>query len=165
MKVANKLLGIIFLVSASAVSASDVEIEGAWVREAPPGMQMLAGYMVVENKTGKDLVMTGAESSAFGSIELHHTMIKDGMASMVQQKSVTIPAHGKFTFEPKGYHLMLMKPVKDLHQGDKVKITLQFSNHKNVAGAFPVRQGDGSMMHHHEMNHKEMGEHHMDHHN
>jgi copper(I)-binding protein len=150
MKIVNRLIALFFLVFAAAVSASDIEIEGAWVREAPPGMQMLAGYMIVENKTGKELVMTGASSSMFGSIEMHHTIVKDGMARMVQQKSITIPANGKFTFKPKGYHLMLMMPKKELHQGDKVKITLQFSNHKSITETFRVRQGGGAMMHHHE---------------
>ena len=155
MKSAKIFAGILLFVVAGAASASDVEIEGAWVREAPPEMPMLAGYMVVQNRTGKDLVMTGATSSAFGLIEMHQTIIKDGMASMVQQESIKIPAHGKFRFEPKGYHLMLMQPIKELHQGDWVKITLQFSNHKSVAESFPVRRGGGAMMRHHDGHHEE----------
>jgi len=150
MKVAKKFAAILLLVVASTAGASDVEIEGAWVREAPPGMPMLAGYMVVENRTGKDLVMTGASSPAFDSIEMHQTIIKDGMASMVQQNSVKIPARSKFRFEPKGYHLMLMQPKKDLRQGDKVNIKLRFSNHKSIVESFPVRRDGGEMMHNHE---------------
>ena len=175
MKFAKKFAVFLLFLVAGTASASDVEIEGAWVREAPPGMPMLAGYMVVENRTGKDLVMTGAASSAFGSIEMHQTIIKDGMASMVQQESIKIPAHDKIRFEPKGYHLMLMQPKKELHQGDRVKITLQFSNHKSVVESFPVRRGGGAMMHHHEGHpeehreemderHHENHEHPMDHH-
>ena len=160
MKVVKIFASILFLVVASTAGASDVEIEDAWVREAPPGMSMLAGYMVVENRTGKDLVMTGATSSAFGSIEMHQTIIKDGMATMVQQQSVRIPARSKFRFEPKGYHLMLMQPKKDLRQGDRVKITLQFSNRKSVVESFPVRRGGGDMMHDHESHREEMEERH-----
>ena len=160
MKVLKKFAAILLVVVAGTASASDIEIDGAWVREAPPGMPMLAGYMVVENRTGKDLVMTGATSSTFGSIEMHRTIIKDGMASMVQQQSIMIPARSKFRFEPKGHHLMLMQPKKDLRQGDRVKITLQFSNRKSVVESFPVRRGGGEMMHDHEGHREEMEERH-----
>jgi copper(I)-binding protein len=159
---------LLFVAGLASASASDIEVEGAWVREAPPGMPMLAGYMVVENRTGKDLVMTGASSSAFGAIEMHHTVIKDGMASMVRQRSIKIPARSKFRFEPKGYHLMLMQPKNELRQGDRVKITLKFSNDRSVVESFPVRKSGGEMMHHHDGHHeehrKEMDERHHENH-
>ncbi len=139
--------GALFVLS--PVFAASVEIDDQWVREAPPGMQMLAGYMVLENETKKDLVLTGASSRAFGSIELHHTVIKNGMASMVQQESITIPANSKFVFKPKSYHLMLIKPKKQLKEGDTVKIKLKFSNHRAVSAKFPVRKAAGGMHHHH----------------
>lgn len=150
MKQIKYLAAMLLLVTANAVYADGVDIDGAWVREAPPGMQMLAGYMVIKNETGKDLVLIGASSSAFGAIELHQTTIKDGMASMEQQKRVTIPAHSKFEFKPKSYHLMLMKPKRDLREGDHVKITLQFSNYEKVSETFAVQKAGDGMMHHHE---------------
>jgi copper(I)-binding protein len=164
MKQLKIFFSALILVTTNAVYASGVDIENAWVREAPPGMQMLAGYMIIENETGKNLVLTGASSPVFGTIELHQTTIKNGMASMEQQKSVTIPANSKFAFKPKSYHLMLMKPKRDLRKGDKVKITLQFSNYKKVTKTFAVRRSGDNMMHHHHESREEMHEREEEHH-
>ena len=149
MKKITSIFILVALLISSAATASGVEIDDQWVREAPPGMQMLAGYMTIENKSKKDVVLTGASSSAFGSIELHHTVIKNGMASMTQQESITIPANSEFEFKPKSYHLMLMKPKKQLKAGDKVKIKLKFSNYRSVSAKFPVRKSVGGMHHQH----------------
>jgi copper(I)-binding protein len=143
-----KLLTLGAVLVSGTVFAGSVDINGQWVREAPPGMQMLAGYMIVENNTNQELVLTGASSPAFGTIELHHTVIENGMARMMQQKSMTIPASSKFVFKPKSYHLMLMQPKRQLMEGDKVRITLEFSNYRNVSATFPIRKAAGGMNHH-----------------
>lgn len=147
-----KLLTLGAVLISGTVFAASVDINGQWVREAPPGMQMLAGYMVIQNNTKTELVLTGASSPAFGMIELHHTVIENGMARMMQQKSITIPANSKFVFKPKSYHLMLMKPKRQLREGDEVRITLEFSNFRTVSATFPVRKAAGGMnQHEHDM--------------
>lgn len=148
MKTFIKLLTLGTVLITGTVFAGGVDVNGQWVREAPPGMQMLAGYMIVENNTNQELVLTGASSPAFGMIELHHTVIENGMARMMQQKSITIQANSKFVFKPKSYHLMLKQPKRLLKEGDKVRITLEFSNSRNVSAIFPVRKAAGGMNHH-----------------
>ena len=148
MKRFIKLLTLGAMLVSGTVFAGSVDVNGQWVREAPPGMQMLAGYMIVENNTKQELVLTGASSPAFGMIELHHTVIENGMARMMQQKAIKIPANSTFAFKPKSYHLMLMQPRRQLNEGDKVRITLKFSNYRNVSATFPVRKAAGGMNHH-----------------
>lgn len=142
------MLGSLLLVS-TQVYAGGFEVEKPWIREAPPGMNMLAGYMRLENEKKAALNLVGATSPDFESIEMHHTVFKDGIASMIHQQSVRIPAYSTVKFEPNGLHLMLINPRRELKVGDKVKITLRFSNYRKVKVIFPVRKGEADMRHHH----------------
>src|SRR5680860_1003746 len=69
---------------------------------------------------------SAAESAEFGSIELHQSIVKNDVASMVPKKSVTIPpAGGKVEFRPNGCHLMMLAPTKPLRAGQQVTVTLK----------------------------------------
>lgn len=136
----NKLLLAFLLLFSTQVLAGGFKVEKPWIREAPPGMKILAGYMMLENEKNGALNMVGASSADFESIEIHHTIIKDDMAGMIQQQSVRIPRFSTVKFEPNGLHLMLINPRRELRQGDKVRITLKFSNYRKVKVIFPVRK-------------------------
>ncbi|MFV1996684.1 MAG: copper chaperone PCu(A)C [Acidiferrobacterales bacterium] len=140
MKFVTGLLSVFLLVSGMLVHAGGFEVEGPWIREAPPGMKMLSGYMRLENEKDAALNLAGATSSDFGSIDIHHTVFKDGLASMVLLQSLKIPAFSTVKFEPNGLHLMLANPKRELKAGDKVRITLKFSNSRRLKVVFPVRK-------------------------
>lgn len=149
MKLANSLLLGSLLVASALTHAGGLEVESPWIREAPPGMKILAGYMKLENEKKAALNLVGATSKDFESIEIHHTVFKDGIASMIHQQSVRIPAYSTVKFEPNGLHLMLINPRRELKVGDKVKITLRFSNYRKVKVVFQVRKGESETLHHH----------------
>jgi periplasmic copper chaperone A len=65
-------------------------VSGAWVRAVPPTAQMTAGYLSVHNPGPEPLVIVGAESPLFGSVEMHGTEMTDGVARMRQQNAVTV---------------------------------------------------------------------------
>ena len=73
--------------------------------------------------------------------------MEGGMAKMVHQQMIEIPANGSLTFEPNGYHLMLMKPKQQLKAGDKVDITLEFKNGDTMVVTHEVRADMGGMDH------------------
>ncbi len=152
--------GLMLLASLVMAAEGGLTVENAWIREAPPGARAMAGYMVVKNHTGSDRVLVGAASDAFGEVMLHRTIIEEGMAKMVHQMAITIPAKGAVTFEPNGYHVMLMAPKKPLKAGDKVEITLQFKDGATMKVVHEVRPAPaphsmngnmdhGAMTHHH----------------
>jgi len=138
------VMGMWFSV-AQAVGA--VMVDNAWIREAPPGATALAGYMTVMNKGEAPRVLVGASSPAFGMVMLHRTVMEDGMAKMVHQESITIPAGGSVTFEPNSYHLMLMKPKQVLKAGDLVDVTLKFKNGETMTVTHKVKAGMEGMDH------------------
>ena len=130
-----------------AQAGGHLMVDNAWIREAPPGATALAGYLTIMNHADKPRVLVGASSSAFGMVMLHRTVMEGGMAKMVHQQMIEIPANGSLTFEPNSYHLMLMKPKQQLKAGDKVDITLEFKNGDTMVVTHEVRADMGGMDH------------------
>lgn len=116
-----------------------VRVDGAWVRAAPPGVDMLAGYMVIHNMGKTPLRLESAESDAFGMVELHRTMMKNGMSTMQPVGAQTIAAGGRLAIAPGGLHWMLMAPRHALEVGDVVHFTLRFANGAVAVAAATVR--------------------------
>ncbi|HEY0720989.1 MAG TPA: copper chaperone PCu(A)C [Gammaproteobacteria bacterium] len=156
------VLAFVLMVLASLAAAAEggLVVENAWIREAPPGARAMAGYMVVKNHGTSDKVLVGAASDAFGEVMLHRTIIEEGMAKMVHQMAITIPAKGEVTFEPNGYHVMLMAPKKPLKAGDKVEITLMFKDGETVKVVHEVRAAPAPQSMNDGMDHGAMSHHH-----
>jgi copper(I)-binding protein len=147
----RSVVGVFMLALFASVMAAEmgIMVENAWIREAPPGATAMAGYMVVKNTGAKDKVLVGASSPDFKSVMLHRTVVENGMAKMVHQPVITIPAKGEVTFEPNGYHVMLMGPKRALKAGDKVAVTLKFKDGETVEVVHEVRKEEaGQPMEH-----------------
>lgn len=138
----------VFILSSSLFASGPVEVMDAWVREAPPGMNMMAGYVTVTNIAGKDLLLTGVSSPQFGSVEMHRTDMKDDQAMMIRQDNVTIRAGESFAFAPRGYHFMLMNLKNELKEGDIVEFTFSFDNGESFSFTAPVKKDKGGGIHH-----------------
>ena len=132
------LLALTLVASASeeaGVSASD-----AWIREVPPGMTMMAGYMALRNNTSRPQVLVTANSPGFERVMIHRTIVKDGMASMVHASQIELTPNTSLIFAPGGYHLMPMNPKRRLRAGDPVVINLEFRSGLVLPVAFEVRK-------------------------
>lgn len=111
-----------------------------WIREAPPGVTVMAGYFTLENLSGQTLTLISVASPDFNSVSVHRSVQKNGTDSMEPVANLAIPAHQSVAFAPGGYHLMLMKPVKQFYDGDLVTLTLTFSDHSSLTIMAPVRR-------------------------
>ena len=116
-------------------------IEGAWIREAPPGASMTAGYMTVENPGEKDIELVEVRSDDFESIELHVTVTEDGVARMRREDSVVVPAGGSVEFAPGGRHLMLFGQTRPLAEGDSVQLVIGLADGTELRGTAAVVRG------------------------
>lgn len=147
-KLVLALFALMMVIPALAGSHSKaVMVQDPWVKEAPPTAKVNAGYMVLENHSGQAQVLTGASSPAFGKVEIHNTEIHNGMAHMIRQDSVEIPAHGSFEFKPGGYHFMLMDVKHAPKAGGKVQLMLNFADGSQAHVTAEVRKGMGGMDH------------------
>ena len=62
---------LLSLITSVAAAASGLLVDGAWVREAPPGASMMAAYLVISNPTDRDARLVGVVSPAFAHVILH----------------------------------------------------------------------------------------------
>jgi copper(I)-binding protein len=85
--------------------ASDVQIT------APvPGSSMSAGYLSITNNSDVDVKISRVESPHFESVQIHESVLEDGIAKMHQLDELRIPAKSTLTLERGGKHLMLKRP-------------------------------------------------------
>jgi copper(I)-binding protein/uncharacterized protein YcnI len=123
-----------------AASSGDLEISGAWVREAMIPGRPTAGYLTIHNGSDTDDAIVGATSPAAGVIELHETTTADdGTMGMGPVPEIPVPAHGEAALEPGGYHLMILEPTAPLTDGDSVELTLTFAAAEPVTMSVPVK--------------------------
>ena len=124
---------------AGETNDEDVVIRDAWVQEGPPSQKITAAFMVIENHTGADISLQSASSDVAQSVELHKMELVDGMMKMHRVETIDIPAGGQAELKPGGYHLMVIGLKKELKQGDKVTLALQFSGDIKKTITVPVK--------------------------
>ena len=135
------VLLMISLVSLPAAAAGKLVVDDAWIRAAPPGVRMLAGYARLTNTGDAPLVVTGATSTAFGDVSVHASVVEDGVAKMRPLPRLTIAPGATETLAPGGKHLMLMQPAAALATGAKATITLTVEGGGDASAEFVVRDG------------------------
>jgi len=124
-----------------------VHVESAWVRAAPPGAMMLAGYMTLRNDGKAPVIFKSAQSDMFGMIELHRTTIVNGVSTMRAAGEQTIPAGSALRIEQGGLHLMLMQPRRELKVGDTVRLRLHFADGTALDVVAPVSAEEPAAKH------------------
>jgi len=134
-------LALTLAVATSAQAAAPLAVSGAWSRPAVAGTNGV-GYLVVTN-SGKADTLVKVETPVASRVEMHSSSMAGGVMSMQEEKRVPVPAGGKATFAPGGYHLMLIGLTKTLKAGDKVPATLSFASGAKVQTAFAVGTGAG----------------------
>jgi len=125
---------------AAATEEAGVSVRDAWVRETPPGVAMMAGYMVLQNNTSRSQVLVAARSSGFEIVMIHRTIVKEGLTGMEHAPKIEILPNASLIFAPGGYHLMLMNPKRTLRAGDPVVINLEFRGGLVLPVPFEVRK-------------------------
>jgi copper(I)-binding protein len=91
------------------------------VYQAVPGSLMRAGYLTLTNNTDAAITIDKVTSPEFGSVEMHETIIEDGIAKMRAIALLSIPAGESVHFERGGKHLMLLQAAERIDT-----VTLQF---------------------------------------
>ncbi len=135
----HKAMAVMLLVTTNAFAAGHLVVENAWIRNAPPGTTMMAGYGVLHNVGDAPVTVTGAESANFGSASLHKSTSNNGMEHMQPLGDITIAPGQRVTFAPGGNHIMLMQPTKELRLDESVPIRIVTKDADSTVGIFVVR--------------------------
>lgn len=122
----------------SAWGAGRLDVEAGWIRPAPPGVSMLAGYARLHNGGDAPVRVTAVESTAFGAVSIHETTLVDGVSRMRELAGLSIDAGASATLEPGGKHLMLMEPAQAIETGGSVRIVFVLDDGSRVPAEFTV---------------------------
>ena len=147
------LVALCFLMFTPVLQADEIlDIDDAWVAEAPPVAPVMGGYMKIENETAKAISITRAACPDFETVEIHEMSMSGGMMKMREIEQLVVPANGKVELKPGGYHLMLIKPKKPFKRGDTLTVTLHTADGYSQAVKMEVKErksSDDHQHHHH----------------
>jgi periplasmic copper chaperone A len=116
------------------------KITQGWVRLPPGKMPMMAGFGRIANACTTPVMIVGARSPSFASVELHETRIVDGISRMRHLPQLRLAPDASAVLKPGGMHLMLMKPSAALKPGSKVVIEFELAGGGALLGEFEVRK-------------------------
>jgi hypothetical protein len=149
----KKIISVAYIITlaalCSSVFASDaIMVHDAWIRSAPSNVKVLAAYMTIKNTSTETRALTAVSSALFKKVEIHRTEMHEGMAKMIPQNELIIPAGKSVSLEPGGYHFMLMDPEAVPKEGEQVDMKLRFDDGTTLYIKVQVRAGgaEGNMM-------------------
>jgi periplasmic copper chaperone A len=124
---------------AEDVTAGTLKISAPWARATPKGASVGGGYLTITNSGTVPDRLLGGSSDVSRSFEVHEMKMEGGVMKMRPVAGgLEIKPGQTVTFDPSGYHIMLMGLKKQLMQGEHFKATLQFAKAGKVDVDFTV---------------------------
>jgi copper(I)-binding protein len=125
------LLALLLAVTLSprmgTAAGSNLVAAGAWIRQPPPGTDVAAVYLSLENAGTKAVKLTGVECPVASMAMMHETVESGGQSQMRALTSVSLAPGAAIAFSPAGRHIMLHGLTHPLQVGERVPIVLVFS--------------------------------------
>ncbi len=155
MKTLQRLIAtaILLVLAPFAFAAGQLGVSNAWIPQAPPGSDMLAGYLTLKNSGDVTISILAAQSDRFRTVTVHQTVIENGVSRMRELNRLEIDPGKEVKFAPGGLHLMLMQPRREVMPGDRIEITFMLSDGQRVPAIFDVQAADGEATEGHQHHH------------
>jgi copper(I)-binding protein len=115
---------VVTVASVAALAQTTVSVDKPWSRAQMAGRNGVV-YLTLTGKDGGDRLIA-ASSPIASRVELHETVMDEGVMKMREVKDLPIPAGGTAALQPGGLHLMLMNLKQPLKEGETVSVTLVF---------------------------------------
>lgn len=116
----------IFIATASVAVEPALKVAHAWARATAPGAPNGGVFMRIDNAGSADDRLLSAASDRARAVELHTHRMEGGVARMVAQPTIALPAGKATEFAPGGLHVMLIGLVRPLQEGERFPLTLRF---------------------------------------
>lgn len=112
---------------------------------APAASAKVAGGYVSFANGGAEADRLVSVKADFAMAELHKSEVgADGMARMIQQDFIEVPANGSAALERGGLHIMFMDLSQPLTEGTNVPVTLVFEKAGEITVDFAVEAADAA---------------------
>lgn len=130
------VLAMAMLGSGSAYAADGcakaICAEQGWARATPAGAQTAAIYFSIVNQEDAADTLVKVSTTVAGNAMLHRSTRTGNLTQMDMVANVPLPAHGRVTFAPLGYHVMLTGLKTSLREGASVPFTLDFASGRKL---------------------------------
>jgi copper(I)-binding protein len=113
MKYAIATILCVMLATACSNARAPLVATDISIARPKPGMQMTAAYLTLTNNTSQQITITEVTSPEFDAVQMHESVVADGIARMRRLDEVTVLPGGSVVFERGAKHLMLMQPTRE----------------------------------------------------
>ncbi|MBV9836000.1 MAG: copper chaperone PCu(A)C [Alphaproteobacteria bacterium] len=123
---------------ALAQSTSPLRIEQPFARATAPTARAGGAFMTIVNTGATADRLLRVETSVAARAELHTTTMEGDVMRMREVPGIDVPANGKATLAPGGFHVMLMELKAPLKAGDTAPLTLVFEKAGRIDVKVPI---------------------------
>lgn len=140
MRVNALIAPLLFTATLAACDAPPaVYVDQAYVRLSPNPDSPSAGYFTIHAGDAPVTLRDVMTDSAV-KVEMHNSVMKDGVMKMEPLDSVDVPAKATVRFSPGGRHLMLWNVNPQAVAAGKITFTMLFSNGDRILVDAPVQK-------------------------
>lgn len=141
-----RIMAVLAIAGLGAAHAAQAEgrlgVYDAWIRAAPPGATMMAGYATLKNEGDAPVTVLTVQSDAFRMTSLHETIVVGEVAKMREIHRIVLAPGEDLHLRPGGRHLMLMQPRHEVAVGEKVAIRFMLADGQRIETRFEVLASD-----------------------
>ncbi len=128
----------------SDASGAKLIISDAWMRKPLVSGGHSAAYLTLQNTGKRDQILVKAASPVAKTVELHTHLHENGVMKMRRLKGgIAVPAGATVELRPGGLHIMLFGVDSRKIKGNRVPLTLTFSNAGPVTVMLAVKPAAG----------------------
>lgn len=133
-------LGVLALLAGCKPAANEpiLSAQDAWIRAAPPGANVMAGYATLRNRGEQLIRCDGVSGADFGAAEIHRTVLENGDSRMLRDQILEVPAGKEAALAPGSFHLMLFRPQRVFTVGDTTTLVLRCGS-QQLSAEFQIR--------------------------
>jgi copper(I)-binding protein len=124
----NALL-LICIAFSQTLHADSLQILHARVNPTIPNMTVSSAYFDIVNRHEEAIRLDSVSSNISTHVEIHEHTMQGGLMTMKEvANGVSILAGETLSFQPGGYHLMIMNLQSTIKEGDLIELTFHFSD-------------------------------------
>ena len=143
MRTSLPAIALLIALLAPAAEAADPaaapRVRDAWIALPPPGARVVAGYLVLENRSDTPLRIVGARAAGFLRAELHESYQEGGRMKMRARPTFDLAAGASLVLAPGGLHLMLFDPARPPTVDAVHELTLLLADGRTLVARATVR--------------------------
>ena len=138
-EIISSYISIIFFLAACEKNGSSISLNNLEIYAPLPGNTVTSGYTKITNNTDVTISIDSITSPDFETVEIHETIIVNGIARMIEIEQLTIPANNDIVLKRGGKHFMFFDPTKNINIGQNIKLNIKLSNNENLKFEVPAK--------------------------